>query len=385
MLAMLTRHLHPADSDAHEAAHPEPPSGDDLLKFTLWLMGFGESGMPNIPPSSEAFVRHHGVGGLLNRARLENFDLSYATALNQEQRRIAMRSLQLGATLKTLITAFAARGLKPLALKGPSLALQAHGSLSARGGLDLDLLLDEALWPQALEVLHHLGYSVAPDQRLPLPLGTHELVLLHHTRPRVELHRRLLRQQHLVQHTHEMACDIDLQGTPVAGLHPVHALPYLIAHANQHCFRRLIWLIDIHALLQRPDLDPVEAARQIRLSGTRAMLDTCLTLLERFFGTQVASPLQQIRRPCRASKAMVELATTAIRNSLSDDEVAARLGPLKRVTLDIALQDSPKGRWKALTGWLSPTGKDSNWVILPPLLAFLYPAVRLYRLVIRSR
>ncbi|SHM56616.1 Uncharacterised nucleotidyltransferase [Pseudomonas asturiensis] len=386
---MLIRHSHPAASDAGDAAVAQPKSGDDLLQFTLWLMGFGPSDMPNTPPSASAsasaFVRHHGIAGLLVSTRIDALDLPNSIALNNEQRRIALRSLQLGGTLKTLVAAFAARDLKPLALKGPVLALQAHGSLGARGGVDLDLMLDELKWPQALEVLHDLGYTLAPDQHLPLPAGTHELVLLHRTRPRVELHRRLLRQRHLLQHTDAMACDIDLQGTPVASLKPMHALAYLIAHANQHCFRRLIWLIDIHALLQRPDFDAAEAARQIKLSGTRAMLDACLTLLERFFGTQVASPLQQMRRPCRASKAMVDLATVAICNSLSDNEVAARLGPLKRVMLDVALQDTPKGRWNALAGWLSPTGKDSNWVILPRLLAFLYPAVRLYRLVMRSR
>lgn len=382
---MLTRHLNSADSDVHEAAHLQLQSGDDLLQFTLWLMGFGQSDMPHIPPSVEAFVRHHGIAGLFDSTRLGAVDPPRSEALSHEQRRIALRSLQLGATLKTLVAAFTVRGLKPLALKGPVLALQAHGSLSTRGGVDLDLLLAEDQWPQALEVLYQLDYIVAPDQRLPLPAGTHELVLLHRTRPRVELHRRLLRQRHLLQHTTKMACDVDLQGTAVSGLDPVYALPYLIAHANQHCFRRLIWLVDIHALLQRHDFDAEQAARQIRLSGTCAMLDACLTLLERFFGTQVASPLEQVRRPCRASNAMVELATVAICHSLSDEEVAARLGPLKRVTLDIALQDSPKRRWHALTGWLTPTGKDSNWVTLPPLLAFLYPAVRLYRLVMRSR
>lgn len=124
---------------------------------------------------------------------------------------------------------------------------------------------------------------------------------------------------------------------------------------------------------------------QICLTGTRAMLDTCLTLLEQLFATPIASPLQAVRRPCRASQAMVEVALEAIRTSLSDDEVAARLGPLKRVALDIALQDRLSARCQAMGGWLSPTGKDSNWLQLPPLLAFLYPLVRLYRLLIRAR
>ena len=360
-------------------------SGEVLLQATLWLMGFGQSVPVLDAPGLNRFVRHHGVAGLLDGARLTNFDQQRATTLAAEQRRIALRALQLGTTLKKLVHAFAERGLHPLTLKGPALAIQAHGTLSARGGVDLDIFLDQEQWPTGLEVLQQQGYTLASGQRLPLPRGTHELVLVHPDRPRVELHRRLLRHQHLLTNTLGIARDINLQGTPIASLDPMHALPYLIAHANQHCFRRLIWLMDIHALLQHPDLDMQQAAELIRRTGTRAMLDTCLTLLQVLFDTPVPAPLHQVRRPCRASRAMVALALQAIRKTQSDDEVAACQGPIKRVLLDIALQDSLNGRYQALSGWLSPTDKDIRWLELPPMLAFLYPFVRFYRLIIRSR
>ena len=383
----MPTHRSPAASSEIPRTHLQNvPPDDALLRATLWLMGFGQPVAEVDGQALNAFVRHHGVAGLLDRTRVEALDRTHSTALTQEQRRIALRALQLGATLQNLIPAMTARGLQPLALKGPALAVQAHGALSTRGGVDLDILLSEEQWPAALEVLQQQGYTPAPGQRLPLARGTHELVLLHRERrPRVELHRRLLRHRHLIADTQGMAQEVDLQGTQVASLDPIHALPYLIAHANQHCFRRLIWLMDIHALLQRPDLDMQRVAREIQRTGTCAMLDTCLTLLDTLFGTPVAAPLQRVRRPCRASHIMAALALEAIRESLSDDEVAQRLGPLKRVSMDIALQDSLSGRLHALSGWLSPTDKDSNWMTLPPALSFLYPLIRLYRLARRFR
>ena len=362
------------------------PGGAGLMQATLWLMGFDQPFVAPAPPALCQFIRHHGVAGLLQLDRVQALAPVYAASLLAERQRIVMRALLLGAGLKRLVAAFTAQGLQPLALKGPTLALQAYGTLGARGGVDLDVLLETEQWPQALEVLQSLGYRIAPGQPWPLPAATHELVLTHaEQQPRVELHRRLLRHQHLLRDSQRMTQVVDLHGTVVTCLAPTHALPYLIAHANQHCFRRLIWLMDIHALLRHADLDVELLANQVKRSGTCAMLDTCLSLLTSLFGFQVPAPLQQVRRPCRASREMVELALDALSRSLSDDEVAKGQGLFVRVRLDIALQDTLSARWQALIGWLSPTVKDRQWLLLPRWLAFLYPFVRLSRLVLRQR
>ncbi|PUA45161.1 hypothetical protein C5U62_06590 [Pseudomonas protegens] len=357
----------------------------ELLQATLWLMGFEQPFSAPAVPALCQFIRHHGVAGLMQPDRLKSQAPVCLAALNAERQRIAIRALALGAGLKRLVTGFAARGLQPLALKGPALAVQAYGNLGARGGVDLDVLLPTEQWPEALAILQDMGYHVAPGQQWPLPDATHELVLAHGQLPRIELHRRLLRHQHLLHAPQRMTQVLDLQGTEVICLAPAYALPYLIAHANQHCFRRLIWLMDIHALLQCPDLDLELLASQVKRSGTCAMLDTCLSLLTLLFGLQVPAPLQQVRRPCRASREMVELALDALRRSLSDDQVAMGQGLFKRVSLDIALQDTLAARWQALVGWLSPTAKDLQWLALPRGLSFLYPFVRLLRLALRQR
>ena len=382
---MPTSHALPVISAAELSGHGANPGNDTLMRATLWLMGFTCAvEAPPIPALCQ-FVRHHGVGGLLQTDRVQALAPAYGVALLAERRHIAFRGLALGAALKRVVAALAAHGLQPLALKGPALAVQAHGDLGARGGVDLDVLLDTVHWPKALEVLNSLGYRMAPEQQWPLPNATHELVLTHPEQPRIELHRRLLRHQHLLRTGEQATQVIDLQGTAVTCLAPAYALPYLIAHANQHCFRRLIWLMDIYALLQRTDLDVQQLAVQLKRTGTCAMLDTCLTLLSMLFGLQAPAAVQQVRRPCRASRRMVEVALQGIRESLSDDQVAMRQGLLRRVRMDVALQDTLLARWQALLGWLSPTAKDSQWLALPKPLAFLYPLIRLSRLVMRRR
>lgn len=383
---MFTTQALPVARSAVDQANSDGAlSSEALLHATLWLMGFGHRVEAVSSSFLCAFIRHHGIAGLLQPERVASLGKGHAISLTSEHKQIVLRGLMLGAALKLLVTALTARGLKPLALKGPALALQAHGNLGARGGVDLDILLSEDQWPTALEVLQEYGYGVASGQQFPLPKATHELSLVHRQQPRVELHRRLLRHQHLLSAKACIAQTIDLQGTTISCLTPTYAVPYLIAHANQHCFRRLIWLIDIYALLQRADLDMDEVAVQIRRTGTCAMLDTCLTLLSALFGLQAAAPLQEVRRPCWASRAMAALAMDAIRESLSDDQVAMRQGFFRRVTMDISLQDTFHAKWQALLGWLSPTAKDSDWVRLPQKLTFLYPFIRLSRLAMRRR
>lgn len=362
------------------------PTLSPLLRQTLDVLGFAQANMAVPLAALSGFVRHHGVAGLLDSQRLAALPADYQQALLVEQRHIGLSGLQLSAALKRLCDTLQVQGLIPLALKGPALALQAHGKLASRAGVDLDIFLEETHWPQALQALRSLGYDLAPGQSLPLAQGTHELLLLHpQGQPRIELHRRLLRHRFLLSNASDNRTTLSLQGTSIHSLTPAFALPYLVAHANQHCFRRLIWLLDIHALLHHPQLDASAAAKLFVHSGTCGSLDACLSLLSLLFNSSIPEELEAVRRPCRASQRMTEQALQAIEGSLSDDQVATQQGPLQRVLLDLLLHDHWRARWQVMSDWLSPTVADHDWLRLPSQLAFLYPLTRLYRLLARAR
>lgn len=360
-----------------------PPALSPVLRQTLWALGFATTGGDTSTEVLSNFVRHHGVAGLLHSERLQALSADSRQALTLERRQIGLRALQLSGVLKRLCDTLRMQGITPLALKGPMLALQAHGNLSARGGLDLDLLLEEKHWSRALHALQKLGYSTA-EQSLPLPRGTHELVLQPPKgQPRVELHRRLLRHRLLLQR--DDTTTLSLFDTPISCLAPASALPYLVAHANQHCFRRLIWLMDIHALLGHPQLDAKASAALFVRSGTCGSLDACLSLLTLLFDSPIPAELQAVRRPCRSSQRVVTQALTAIEQALTDHQVALQQGALQRVLLDLFLHDSWRVRWQILSDWLSPTTADRDWLKLPPSLEFLYPLARLFRLAAGAR
>lgn len=360
------------------------PERQRLLRQTLWLMGGNEHVDGGEPGALAHFVGHHGVAGLLQPARLQALDAPSRQSLALEQRTLALRALQLGGALRRLVPLLERAGVDVLPLKGPTLAVQAYGSMTARGGVDLDLLVAEAHWPRALAVLRQEGYAPADERCLPLPEGTHELVLRHSgALPALELHRRLLRRRHAARAFEQQTHTVDLQGVALRALHPTSAFPYLVAHASQHCFRRLIWLADLEALLRREDLDHAALARQFQRSASRGVLDTCLALLEALFGAEIQGPLAQARRACPASRHMTDTALQALTECLTDAQVAERQGRARRVMIDIGLQDDFPARWQALLDWLAPTGRDSRWLRLPAALSPLYPLVRFARLVTR--
>ena len=105
------------------------PRLSPALQQTLWALGFTTADAALQTAQLTAFVRHHDVAGLLDSQRLAALDEASREALTRERRQIALRALQLGAALKRLRDALQAQGLEPLALKGPALALQAHGNL----------------------------------------------------------------------------------------------------------------------------------------------------------------------------------------------------------------------------------------------------------------
>lgn len=364
-----------------------PMPSDSLLGQSLWLLGFAGEPVLAPAPGLEAFVRHHGVAALLDAGRLAQLPEERAASLKTEQKRVVLRALKLTGALRQLSRRLSAANIDYLALKGPALARQVHGDCAARAAIDLDILVRPEHWPAALEVLAGLGY-LTPERPAALPSGTHELLLRHPDGlPCVELHRRLLRRRHalLGDDWSRPGASVDLQGQAVATLAPAIGLPYLAAHAGQHLFRRLIWLLDILALLRLPGFDAAQAARIARQADLEGPLGVCLALLERLFGFVPPAELAALTKLGRAQEIMFEQALLALQGCHSDAQVAQSLGMARRVWLDLCLQRTLAGRLQSLCDWFSPTGKDLAWVRLPRAAAFLYPLVRLARLVSRER
>lgn len=147
----------------------------------------------------------------------------------------------------------ATRGLEPVVLKGRLLALQVWPCAAHRPPGDLDLLLESEAVTEAIDALVAAGYQ-------PIPVAPHpEIsgVTLHHPDGRhttVDLHWRPFRSvgrgidpDRLLRRARPAV----LGGCDVRSLDDADRLLYLMVHAAKHGFRRLTWLLDLHAVALR--------------------------------------------------------------------------------------------------------------------------------------
>jgi hypothetical protein len=152
-----------------------------------------------------------------------------------------------------VLCVLAARGLKPVVLKGRLLAVQVWPRAAFRPPGDLDLLLERQAVDEAIESLGALGYVAVPTSPHPEISG----VTLHHPDGRhttVDLHWRPFRSvgrgidpDRLLRRARPTV----LEGHDVRSLDDADRLLYLMVHAAKHGFRRLTWLLDLHAVALR--------------------------------------------------------------------------------------------------------------------------------------
>lgn len=244
-----------------------------LAPLLFWRL----SGTRAVPPAdatpSEAPPPHEA------RAALRNAYL-HCLAANLRARR----------ELEAVVSALAARGISPILLKGAHLAFGVYPDPGLRPMCDLDLLVERAEVPVAMQVLADLGY--APIR--PFDLES-EMALLHHLPPYgkpgchyIEIHWALLRAEEpyridtagLWARSRPAA----LTGIPARVLDPADLLPHLCLHAAaaDRLAGGLRPLADIVEVLRAAQDDPTldEARDRAANWGASRCLSLMLSLCE---------------------------------------------------------------------------------------------------------
>jgi hypothetical protein len=179
--------------------------------------------------------------------------------------------------LDEVLSAFAARGVDVVPLKGPVLGARLYGDPALRPSTDLDLMVARDQVPSASAALCRLGYRGEADpaarQRWK---HQHHLTFLQRDWPPVELHFRLSADFGVVIPSEEFLARAQPYQTATGHACRVLAaedeLFFLVLHAAGHLFARLAWLHDVKALLRaHPGIDwQVVADRAARFRVGRA-------------------------------------------------------------------------------------------------------------------
>ena len=260
----------------------------------------------------EAFlhaVRLHRVAGVISEsARAIDLAAALAGTVRPFAREDAALGLTLAARTRRAYLTMADAGIPVLVMKGVLLSAQTTGSLTLRGGGDIDLLVRPDDVARAHAALVAAGWD-AHEASPPAPgavwswtsrmrreylftgppgeLDLHWRVGLHH-RPIPEASTLLAR-----------AMTIDVDGVPVRTLSPSDALAAACVHVHLDRYARLRSLVDIVRLVRRADVrvPPGAGAQWRRLVGD----------VVAFAGDQLGgvSP-ERLRELCGSSSVPVE-------------------------------------------------------------------------------
>ncbi len=249
------------------------------------------------------YVVDQGVHALIydafSKIETEAVDPQLLAALQRESHREAGRSLRQEAEIRTLDAALLEAGMRCLALKGTSLAYNAYPYPALRPRSDTDLLFREAEITEARRVLIDLGYQCPPPVT-PLRKSVYLTTQITCTRQRFGTWRNEV-DVHWRMSNSLLFADVfsfeDLNRTATSRRMPTQAV---VAPSAAHCLwialchrfldpnrDRLIWLYDIHLLVEKlrdAELcDMVETAIERRLAS---VLLEGLCAARRTFGTE---------------------------------------------------------------------------------------------------
>jgi hypothetical protein len=245
------------------------PGSPDLLRAT--------SGQVEDWDSLAALAEQNGLAGILWR-ELERAGASPPTSATRRFEEFVtlqrLRQPRLERSLAEAAGAVAKAGVPCALLKGPFLGERLYGEAALRPSVDLDLLVAADDVDRATAALGDAGWR--------LQGGTsarwhrrhhHHLVLDRPGSTDVELHFRahvgfgaVLPAEDLLGRT--SACEY--LGQPVRLLAPEDEVLYLAVHAAGHGLGRLLWLVDLKAILaSHPELDWSAVVARARACGLR--------------------------------------------------------------------------------------------------------------------
>jgi hypothetical protein len=304
----------------------------------------------------------------------------------------ARLNLSRAGELLRVLALFEAHGISAVPLKGPVLAMLLHGTLAMRQFTDLDLLVPTGQLTRAEELLGTLGYDVREAGETSVTATW----VGDQGRIDVDLHWALADHRYSFPLTQD-AVRRRMQRVPF--MHTTVSQPavddqliLLISHPAKHCWSRLGWLADVAAFIRanQTHLDWDELLRHATALRGRRLLLLGLHLT----GALLWSPVPRDV----ADRAAADMAVTRLVPDLCS-RMLVTPGDTPRHTGSYGLVDAGllyvRSRehvadkvpyllylvrlccqWWSIT----PNERDRAVVALPQSLAFLYVAIRPFRL-----
>lgn len=296
----------------------------------------------------------------------------------------ARHNLFLTRALVELMAHFGEKGIEAVPFKGPVLAQEAYGSLLLREFKDLDVVVREQDALRAMDALRAAGYVLNRGEQ-DTRRGYHRCFFNPCTGVEVELHwgftQEFLRVDLDLEEFWLRTRTLMVAGRPLRAFSLEDTLLLLCIHGGKHLWLGLGWICDVAGLLVgRSDIawEPL-FVRAEAVGGVR-MVQLGLYLAHDLVGAPLPGQMEANLGENREIRAL----TGEVRARLFPDEPVP-VGVPERFYFFLRVRERRRDRARLLF-WLlrllfTPIPEDRTVVPLPRLLHWLYPLVRLARVV----
>jgi hypothetical protein len=294
-------------------------------------------------------------------------------------RRNSARNALLARELGELLARCRECGVPAIPLKGVTLAERLYGDLSLRECHDIDVLVPTDAIPKAWDLLVTAGYAPAAD---PAPRSD-DAAWLRATMSACAFVRQHREFRYVVDlHWHvawrwpaEAAALADLwaeaRSVPFHGgeawvLSPEWEFLFLAVHAARHRWQPLKWLVDMHEICERGDVEWGKLQAKAKAFGLERVLALTMGACHTVLGTEIPEGLPH--EPCPPWLPLFP-APPPVPDVWTDSVFPARLFPRPGQKLGYLARVA-----------FGPTLQDRAVLRLPPALDALYYCVRPVRL-----
>lgn len=263
-----------------------------------------------------------------------NLPAEVTAELDRRFERHKRRSLAVTARLTGIARLFQSGGIFSICIKGPVLAHQLYGDISARHTGDLDFLIRQEDMARAHDLLLREGFRPREQRlhdifdstaRFDAYAGSNKHINYFHPEDNilVECHYRLFNNPHLFpvpwEDLRAGAGKVSLGGEKLNVLAPPHRVLYLAVHGAQHKWFRLKWLLDILYLCYYPlpDLDWKQVFSVANKTGLERMAAQGLELARKLLGAPLPQETGLLDATTQQVTRLVQIAENEIRGRLS--------------------------------------------------------------------
>ena len=281
-----------------------------------------------------ALANRHRVSGFVEHGLATIGHVLPDTAATLLARRAAasrMQSLRNTGEEIRVGQSLAAAGIDAVFVKGSTLAMQAHHTLTLKTSWDVDVLVARGRLDAACETLTALGYRLSILGGITDPLHIRRYLAAHKESEWyhdergtvVELHTELGDNRAAITtiglDSPRMPVEL-MPGTSLPTLAPAPLLAYLVFHGAKHLWARLKWLADVAALLHDADIETLY--REAVALGAGRCPGLAIVLAHELFGIAVPQALLEDIRRDHVTRRLVRFCYTAI---VADEDAEGRL------------------------------------------------------------